>query len=140
MNGGNPTAGPDPAELKQYPVGTLPDRNWRGFAFAFPVHNSPNGIIEYQGAAFNGQLKGKILVVRLVNNQDILVLEPGGLKNDIIKETPGKAIPGFAEFTLPIDLTEDKSTGNIYVSEYGGDGRITLLRPATKEVPALVIN
>jgi len=28
-----------------------------------------------------------------------------------------------------LDLTEDVRTGNIYVSEYGGDGRIVLLRP-----------
>jgi hypothetical protein len=29
----------------------------------------------------------------------------------------------------PLDLTEDPRTGNLYVSEYGGNGTITLLKP-----------
>src|SRR5205085_8923508 len=30
LHGGNPTSGVDPDEWTQYPVGTLPDRNFRG--------------------------------------------------------------------------------------------------------------
>ncbi|HLL42110.1 MAG TPA: Ig-like domain-containing protein, partial [Segetibacter sp.] len=33
MNGGNPTSMIDPAEVSPYPVGTLPDANWRGYSF-----------------------------------------------------------------------------------------------------------
>jgi hypothetical protein len=54
MNGGNPTGGNDPAQVVEYPVGTLPDRNWRGFAFDFGEHFSPNGIVEYKNNAFGG--------------------------------------------------------------------------------------
>lgn len=137
MNGGNPSAGQDPAEFRRYPVGVLPDVNWRGYAFEFPVHNSPNGIIEYQSNAFGGQLKGKLLVARLMN-RDLMVLEPGGDQENIVRKSVGSAVPGFSDFLLPIDLTEDRSTGNIYVAEYGGEGCITLLRPQEKpEAPVL---
>ncbi len=139
MNGGNPTDKKDPAELEDYPVGTLPDANWRGFAFKFPLHASPNGIIEYKGNAFNGELKGKILVVRYVNNKDILVLEPGGNKKDIIKQSEGTAIPGFWGFNVPIDLTEDIRTGNMYVSEFAGDGQITLIRPLCNDIQQEIV-
>jgi hypothetical protein len=117
MNGGNPTPQKDAAEFSFYPVGTLPDANWRGYAFEFP--------------AFDGQLKGKILVARLMN-LDLMVLEPGGDHKNIVRKTMGSSVPGFTNFLLPIDLTEDRSTGNIYVSEYGGEGCITLLRPHEK--------
>ncbi|MDQ3291604.1 MAG: PQQ-dependent sugar dehydrogenase [Bacteroidota bacterium] len=138
MNGGNPTEKMDPAQFNQYPVGVKPDPNYRGFAFEFPVHNSPNGIIEYKGTAFKGQMKGKILVVRLMGNRDIMVLAPNDRDKNISRETPGRAIPGFADFMLPLDLTEDINTGNIYVSEYGGDGQITLLKPVVKEPTSMI--
>ena len=139
MNGGNPTENQDPAQFNQYPVGVKPDPNWRGYAFEFQLHNSPNGIIEYKGNAFNGQLKGKLLVVRLVDSRDILVLDPTGHNNNIIRETPGRNIKGMGDFLIPIDITEDINTGNLYVSEYGGDGRIVLLRPIEKE-PSSVLS
>ncbi|MDO1448191.1 PQQ-dependent sugar dehydrogenase [Rhodocytophaga aerolata] len=140
MNGGNPTDEKDPAELEDYPVGTLPDANWRGFSFQFPLHASPNGIIEYKGNAFNGELKRKILIVRYVNNKDIIVLEPGGSKKDIVKKSEGTSIPGFWGFAVPIDLTEDVRTGNIYVSEFAGDGQISLLRPLCKDTQQIVVH
>ena len=139
LNGGNPTANTDPAQFSQYPVGIQPDPNYRGFVFEFPMHNSPNGIIEYKGRAFKEQLKGKILIVRLMENRDIIVLDPSGKNHTINRETPGRAIAGFADFLLPLDLTEDTSTGNIYVSEYGGEGQITLLKPLSKE-PAPILS
>ena len=139
MNGGNPTSDEDSAQLNRYPVGTLPDTNWRGYSFEFARHDSPNGIIEYKGDAFNGALKGKILVLRFIVTRDIMVLEPGGDKKDIIKATEGWAVPGFYGFLMPLDLTEDLNTGNIYVSEFGGDGQISLLRPSYR-VPTLATN
>ena len=48
MNGGNRTAAVDTAEVTAYPVGTQPDRNWRGSAFDFGQHRSPDGVIEYR--------------------------------------------------------------------------------------------
>lgn len=130
--GGNPTAGPDPGQTgDHYPVGTLPDRNWRRFAYDFGDHRSANGIIEYQSDAFNGQLQGKLLVVRYASGQDILILEPDASGN-IIGAREG--IPGLTYLRAPLDLTEDTRSGNIYVSEFG-DRTITLLRPLEGATP-----
>lgn len=127
MNGGNPTEDADPAEVTAYPVGTRPDPNWRGFAFDFQNHKSPNGIIEYKGNTFGNALKGKIIVARYTTG-DLIILTPGEKEKDIVSFTEGNAIAGFSGFVLPLDLTEDPATGNIYVSEYG-TGCITLLKP-----------
>ncbi len=127
MNGGDPTSDVDPSEVLQYPDGTQPDRNWRGFAFNFRNNKSPNGIIEYKnGAAFDGALKGKLLVVRYSAGDDIIVLTPGGTDLNITTSETG--IDGMTGFVDPLDLTENTSNGNIYVSEFGAQ-RITLLRP-----------
>jgi glucose/arabinose dehydrogenase len=127
MNGGNPTANIDLGEVSQYPVGTLPDRNYRGYAYEFGKNYSPNGIIEYKGNAFAGQLNGKILVVRYSGGDDIIVLTPDE-NGDIVQVQTG--IAGLTHFVDPLDLVEDTRTGYLYVSEYGG-GKITLLRPIT---------
>ncbi|CAA9304675.1 MAG: FIG00580138: hypothetical protein, partial [uncultured Chloroflexia bacterium] len=127
MNGGDPTTDTDPAEVTQYQDGTQPDRNWRGSAFNFRNNKSPNGIIEYKNAAaFDGALKGKLLVVRYSAGDDIIVLTPGGSNLDITDSITG--VDGMTGFVDPLDLTEDSSTGNIYVTELGGQ-RISLLRP-----------
>ena len=90
---------------------------------------SPNGVIEYKSNTFNGALKGKLLVVRYSMHDDIITLTPGGANNDIISSTEGPSIEGFSGFVDPLNLTEDTRNGDIYVSEYGGNGRIVLLRP-----------
>lgn len=128
-NGGNPTENPDPAQVNPYPVGTQPDRNWRGFAFNFGQHYSPNGIIEYQSSVFDGYLQGKLLVVRYSSGNDIIVLTPGGPDLDIIASELG--IPGFTGFNNPLDLTENVNNGDLYVAELIGTSanRIRLLRP-----------
>jgi glucose/arabinose dehydrogenase len=127
LNGGNPTADVDPAQVSEYPIGTAPDRNWRGAAHDFGTNRSPNGVIEYRGTAFGGALTGKLLVVRYSGGDDIVVLTPGAT-GDITASTSG--LPGMGGFTDPLDLVEHPETGNLYVSEYGGR-RITLLRPRT---------
>ena len=129
LNGGNPTPSVDPAEVDDYPIGTKPDANWRGYSFDFQNNKSPDGAIEYKSNTFNGALKGKLLIVRYSQHDDIITLSPGGPKNDIVRSIDGTSIEGFSGFIDPLDLTEDVRTGNIYVSEYGGDGRIVLLRP-----------
>lgn len=126
MNGGNPTEATDPVEVSGYPVGTKPDPNWRGVAFNFLGHKSPNGIIEYKSNAFGGALKGKLIVARYTPG-DLVILEPGGRNKDIVNFTEGNAITGFSGFVLPLDLTEDPQTGNLYISDYGTGG-IYLLR------------
>lgn len=133
MNGGNPTPGADPAEQTYYPAGTLPDANWRGFAYDFHNNASPDGIIEYKSNTFNGALKGRLLVVRYSHHDDIITLTPGGQNNDIVSATEGYSIKGFSGFVDPLDITEDTRNGNLYVSEFSGQGKITLLRPATNK-------
>jgi hypothetical protein len=125
LNGGNPTGGVDDYEVPQYPVGTQPDRNYRGVAFDFGQNYSPNGVIQYQGSAFGGALQGKILIVRYSGGDDIITLTPAGDGSITSAQT---GISGFKGFVDPVDLTEDTDTGFIYVAEYGGQ-KITLLKP-----------
>ena len=137
LNGGNPTSGADPAQVSEYPVGTLPDRNWRGFAFDFGLNRSADGIIEYKYGGFGGALVGKLLVVRFSSGDDIIVLEPG-LNGDVV--SGNDAIASFDGFNDPIDLIENPLNGFLYVSEFdraGGQGKITLLRP---QEPNVVVN
>ena len=116
-------------------VGTKPDSNYRGFAFDFGNHISPNGAIEYtNGKAFGGALVGKILVARYSGPDDIIALAVGQ-DGDVIGDQTG--IDGFTGFNNPVDLIEDPSNGNIYVAEFGpedssdepGGRKITLLKP-----------
>lgn len=134
LNGGNPTAGADPAQVNEYPVGTLPDRNYRGFAFDFGLNRSADGVIEYQYGGFGGALVGKLLVARFSSGDDLIVLEPG-LNGDIIGSND--AISSFDGFVDPLDLIENPANGFLYVSQYdraGGNGTITLLRPLEPNV------
>lgn len=139
LNGGNPTAGSnnDPGENPAYPDGTKPDRNWRGWAYNFQNNQSPNGAIEYKGDNFGGKLKGKLLVVRYSNGDDIVVLHPNGGNGDINQQNIG--VPGLAKnsngqtMVDPLDLIEETRSGNLYVTEGvknppDNTGKITLLR------------
>ena len=125
LEGGNPTAGYDVAEVPEYPVGTMPDRNWHPPALDFGKNVSPNGMIEYASDLFGGALKGKILVVRYSGGDDIVALSVGG-KGEITDLTIG--IEGLRQFLDPLDLTQDPKTGRIYVAEYKGQ-KLTLVRP-----------
>ncbi|PYE55735.1 NPCBM/NEW2 domain-containing protein [Deinococcus yavapaiensis] len=130
MNGGNPTSKLDPAEVPEYPVGTLPDRNWKGSAYDFGEHASPNGVIEEYTNAPTSALRNRLLVVRYSAQKDIIVLTPGS-SGDIVSAQEN--LPGLVNFTAsPLDLTEHRPTGNLYVAqldETTGSGTITLVRP-----------
>ncbi|MGN6625628.1 MAG: Ig-like domain-containing protein, partial [Tepidisphaeraceae bacterium] len=125
LNGGNPTAGPDPMEVPEYPVGTKPDPHWQPPAYDFGKNYSPNGLIEYHDKSFNGALEGCILVTRYSDGKDILVLrlDPAG---HVIESIAG--LDGFTKFQDPLDILEDPKTGNLYLTEYQGQ-TITLLKP-----------
>jgi hypothetical protein len=81
--------------------------------------------MEYQSHAFNDALRGKILVTRYSGGKDVIVLSPGADGN-ITEAITG--IDGFTQFSDPLDIVEDRRTGNIYVAEFGGR-QITLLKP-----------
>jgi hypothetical protein len=149
-----------------YARNTKPDKNYRGASFDFGFNKSPNGVIEYKNSAFNNALKGKLLVCRFSGGGDIMVLEPGSkvrlpLKdpnNDQIYDITNVAsgagnsgLLGFSGFANPLDLVEDTTTGNLYVSEFNWNenpniiSQITLLKvvvpPATQFVAkALLMN
>jgi fibronectin type 3 domain-containing protein len=138
LNGGNPTAGVDPNEVPSYPVGTMPDRNYRGnnvgaasatqgSAYAFGLNYSPNGIIEYKSNALGGLMKGKLLVVEYSGGDEIAVLTTDANGNVTQRQN---GIAGLTHFIDPLDLTENPATGFIYVAEYGGQ-KLTLVRPIT---------
>jgi hypothetical protein len=130
LNGGNPTSGVDVAEAASYSVPTNPDPNWRGIAFDFGISRSPNGVIEYRNDAFGGALTGRLLIVRYSDGDDIIVLTPGGSPDfGIVDSSIG--IPGLTDLRDPLDLTEDTSTGRLYVVEAPSDGTggIVLLSP-----------
>ncbi|QMU29384.1 InlB B-repeat-containing protein [Adhaeribacter radiodurans] len=149
LNGGNPTEAQDPGEVVWtmngvqygYPVGTPTEPNYRGWSYDFGTNKSPDGVIEYKSNAFEGKLKGKLLVCRFSGGDDVIVLEPGTFNKDIIKATEGIKIPGLRRpFSNPLNIVEDLQNGNLYLSEYydgNGDGkpRITLLR-ADQPAPA----
>lgn len=125
LNGGNPTSAYDPFETFQYPVGTQPDSAYVRPAYSFGKHVSANGVIEYVGKAFGGKLNGALMVCRYNVGSDILVLtldKAGNVTGDMF------GIPGLSQLANPLDITEDRKTGNLYVSEYGAL-RITLMRP-----------
>ncbi|MDT7827289.1 malectin domain-containing carbohydrate-binding protein [Pricia sp. S334] len=116
--------------------GVQADENYRGAAFDFEFNKSPNGVIEYRSNAENGNLKGALLVVRYSGGSDIIALVPDGPNGDIATFKEG--IPGFSGFGDPLDLIEDVSNGNIYVSDYGRS-EIVLLKPSNQAAPTPVI-
>ena len=135
LNGGNPTAGQDLAQVEGYPVGVSPDADWGGFAYNFGRNISPNGVIEYRSDTFGGALKGRLLVVRYSGGDDVVVLRPDASR-DIAPDGDARLfIQGGAPLSDPLDLVENPATGDLYVSEYGGSGQILLLRPAANAIP-----
>jgi len=137
LNGGNPTAGVDPDEVAAspdggvgYPVGILPDKNWKGSIYNFSRNRSPDGALESKGPAFGGALKGYLFVVEYSAGKDVLAvpIPAGGGKIDrsgVIQVADGLG--------NPVDIAEDVSNGNLYVAQLveGGldGGAIVLLRP-----------
>ncbi len=132
LDNGNPTKGIDPFQVDAYPTGTLPDRNYDlAGVYDAGSHASADGAVEYRGTAFGGALDGKLMVVRYSTGEDIETFDvaaDGALSN----RTTGT--PGLTGFDQPLALTEDTATGNLYVSETGGN-RITLLRPRAAGTP-----
>jgi hypothetical protein len=135
LAGGNPTAGVDPFEIADYPVGTAPEE---GFAaeLMYPLWQyggtSPNGMIEYLPKNPH-PLRGA-LVVCFYSAGDIAVLPLGenGLPTAIAKL---RSPTGKLRFNGPLDITMDPATGILYVaafgvqSKFGADGSMVMLRP-----------
>ncbi|MGB5952355.1 MAG: putative Ig domain-containing protein [Ornithinimicrobium sp.] len=115
-----------------YPAGTDADPNYRGFAYNFDFNKSPNGVIEYTSDTYDGQLQGRVMVVRFSGNDDILTMQvaPDGT---VLGAQNGDTIGGFDGYDDPLELTEDTEVnpGNIYINQYNRGGQpqqIYLLR------------
>ncbi|WP_432479592.1 putative Ig domain-containing protein [Nocardioides sp. GXQ0305] len=122
----------------QYPATVQPDRNYRGWAYDFEFNKSPNGVIQYRSSAFGGKLKGRLMVVRFSNFDDIITLQPGS-DGEVLGGQPGSTIGGFSGFDDPLDIVEDTDTGNLYVNSYdqsGGAPKLYLLRVPSGEQAA----
>ena len=136
LNGGNPTSGIDPDEVASsdggvgYPVGILPDKNWKGSIYDFSRNRSPDGALESKGPAFGGALKGHLFVVEYSAGDDVVAvpIPPDG--GTIDRTGVLQVASGLSD---PVDIAEDVTTGNLYVAQLvqgGADGgAIILLRP-----------
>ena len=128
LHGGNPTPAVDNDEWTQYPVGTQPDRNFRGTdidRYDFGRNYSPDGVIEYKGDAFGGALNNRLMVARYSGGDDIVIIDLGA---DGRVTRVQRGLAGLSNLDSPLDLAQAPGTGFLYVSEYGGQ-RLTLLKP-----------
>ena len=132
LNGGNPGDSHGTSVIPTYPPGTLPDPDWQPPAFDFGPHVSADGIIEYRGGAFGGKLDRNLIVCRF-NVDDLICLH---LAADGRIDRVQTHVPGLDDLRGALDLAEDATNGNLYVSEYAA-GRITLMRPIEPGAAAL---
>ena len=129
LNGGNPTAGVDPWEITEYPVGISPDAD---FDPSLVIRNvlpdggrSPNGIAEYVTA---GPLQNRLLIANFIYSRTIqsYALDGSGLVTDAdpLRDFGGTPIT----FIHPLDVVVHPDSGRVYVADFGewdengGDG------------------
>ncbi len=117
-------------DVAKYPDNLGPDYGFVPPAYDFAKNKSPNGAIEYRSDAFDGKLKGMLMVVRFSGQDDVMVMRPGESSGEILEVY--ESVVGMQNFDDPLDLVEDPNTGNIYVAQYDrGDDvnqKLVLLR------------
>jgi hypothetical protein len=135
LAGGNPTAGVDPYEILDYPVGTPPED---GFApeLMHPLWQhggtSPNGMIEFLPKKAHPLRNSLILCFYSAGDIAVLPLGKDGIPTAIAKL---RGPSGKLRFKGPLDITMDPETGILYVadfgvqSKFGADGSMIMLRP-----------
>ena len=118
----------DGYQFGAYPNGQQPDRSYTRPIYSFGNNYSPDGILQYTAVGGkNTQLNGYLLVARYSSGSDIVALKTGS--NGSITSTEVR-IDGFAGLNSPLDLVEDPTNGNVYVTELIGEnsqGQIRLL-------------
>jgi glucose/arabinose dehydrogenase len=139
LDAGNPTSatGISGEVFTEYPSGTNPDVNYRGLPqydgghdiYDWGPHHSPDGILQYSGSAFNGALNGDLMIADYSAGSDIAVVKLDS--NDNVASVD-HSISGLTGLTNPVNLIEDTTNGNIYVSELAANGtpRLLLLKPS----------
>jgi glucose/arabinose dehydrogenase len=144
--GGDPTNGDDPWEVlgyndsRRYPLGTAPEPNWEAPAADLGLHASANGLVEYRGDQWGGQLKGALLIARYSQFDDLLAVTLNA--NGTVKQKL-TGIPGLTGFSDPLDVAQDPTNNNLYVIELpyvpadpeSSNPRIVLVRPVSTPTP-----
>jgi large repetitive protein len=96
--------------------------NYTAPMYNLGAHKSPDGIIEYRGDAFCGQLNHNLLISNYSVGDDISRVELSANGESVTRLT--SLVPNLLD---PLVMVED-SDGNIYVAEQGGN-RVTVLKP-----------
>ncbi len=124
LMGGNPTAGVDPWEMTEYPVGVQPDPAFNASNLIFNLAKingtSANGCCEY---ALPGPLNGRLLICFFEGTHTIhtFAFNPGGTA--VTDQRPllgGDNTPLL--FTNPLDVAVHPSA-RIYVADHGAWGQ-----------------
>ncbi len=138
--GGNPTAGFDPWEVPEYPVGVLPDDDFNPgnliFNLTYINGTSANGAVEY---TLPGPLQGRLLMCLFEGTHTLhtFALDEAGtavVDHGPLVDMNNKSL----RFTQPLDVTVHPN-GRIYVadfgdwSSFGGGGAIWVLNPSAEE-------
>lgn len=128
LNGGNPTSAVDPFEVREYPVGTQPNANWRKPDMDLGLHRSPDGSSEFKSSVFGTAMKGRVLVTEYSQGKDVIAVQLDSTGKAV---SSGQVATGFYN---PLPIVSEATSGRVYVGEYGRDpdgagGKITLLTP-----------
>ncbi len=78
------------------------------------IGSSSNGLVEYTGDAFDGELKGDLLVAQFNGNVARLNLSADGTAATY------EIVPGLGGLSTPLDVTIGPN-GSVWVAEVGGD-------------------
>lgn len=121
--GGNPTAGPDPWEVPQYPVGVQPDPHFNPANLIFNLKTvngtSANGCGEY---TLPGPLNGRLLICFYEATHTIHAFAFNGAGTAVVDHQPLLDEKGESlRFTQPLDLAVHPR-GWIYVADFGNWG------------------
>lgn len=119
LNGGNPTAGVDPFEVPEYPVGVKPEPHFDP-SLIYDLRpgggNSANGMCEYTAP---GPLRGRLLIAYFSGSKGVqtFALDKRGR---VTHEHPLINKDGdVIRFKGAIDVATHAKTGRIYVADFG---------------------
>ena len=91
------------------------------------IGSSSNGLVEYTADAFDGELKGDLLVAQFNNNVGRINLSADGTAASY------ETIPGLSGFSGPLDVTVGPD-GTVWVAEIGGNN-IKVFAPSDLVLP-----
>jgi glucose/arabinose dehydrogenase len=137
LMGGNPTAGVDPWEVPEYPVGVKPEPRFDPAHLIFNLKSingtSANGCAEYTAP---GPLKGRLLICFYEGTHTLHTFAFGDGGRTVADQRPILDEGGESlKFTQPLDVAVHPS-GRIYVADFGqwnsfgGGGAIRVLQAA----------